>query len=159
MDGNIHVYEQRSSFRAIKGKSPGKQIFPCRGCMAPPMWSQCCHFLLATCPQQHICFCFSFYLPVLTMCQRGEICSGLFRKLCCPQLKRNVSSALSSDHRNGCLHVCRHCGVTELPWATYQETEILHFADISNMVTFNNIASFHSLFKALYPSLGRKTCS
>lgn len=88
MDGNIHVYEQRSSFRAIKGESPGKQIFPCRGCMAPPMWSQCCHFLLATCPQQHICFCFSFYLPVLTMCQRGEICSGLFRKLCCPQLKK-----------------------------------------------------------------------
>lgn len=82
-----------------------------------------------------------------------------FQKVMLSPTQKNVSSALSSDHRNGCLHVCRHCGVTELPWATYQETEILHFADISNMVTFNNIASFHSLFKALYPSLGRKTCS
>lgn len=107
MSGNIHVYGQWSSFRKIKGKSPGKQIFPCRGSdlhySSYTTRSQCHHFLLATFPYQHECFSFfSFYLSSLTMCQRGEICPVLFRKLCCPQLKRNISSALAIDHANGC---------------------------------------------------------
>lgn len=55
------------------------------------------------------------------------------------------------------LHVGRHCKVAEFPWVNNQgKKKHLHFTDISNMLTFNNITSLHSLFKALLSVLRGK---
>lgn len=97
MDNGVHSEQQKGSLLESRYSHAEDAV-----CMTHPMWSQCCHFLFATCPYQHRCFFFSLYLPILTMCQRGEICPVLFRKVCCPELKRDVSSALASDCGNGC---------------------------------------------------------
>lgn len=163
MSGSIHVYGQWSSFRIIKGKSPGKQIFPCRrsnlhdsSYVVPVLSFPSCHISIPT-PMLLLLQFLSSYSDHVP--KRWDT-SSAFQKVMLSPTQKKCLTCLSQWPQNWLLlPVHRHCGVTEFPWATNQEREILHFADISNMVTFNNIASFHSLFKVLYPSLGRKTCS